>query len=74
MAARRYYDGEAVRMAILACAVPGKLLPLQVHFAKLLDVTPAMITYHLNKLRDEWRIVTKYVVVGRSRRILVVSV
>ena len=73
MSLRRRRDGDAARRAILACAVPGRLLPLQTQMAKSLEVTPAMITYHLNKLRDEWRIVTRYVVVNRSRRILVVS-
>jgi predicted transcriptional regulator len=71
MTLRRPYDGEGARRAILAVAVPGKLLPRQADIGRLLGLHQSIVSYHLSKLRDEWRIVTRFVVVNRSRRIMV---
>lgn len=80
MTLRARYDGDAARRAILAVAIPGKLLPPQSAIAAQIGLDQPNVSYHLERLRDEWRIVTKEVRVWQEgstwpkRRLLVLEV
>ena len=80
MTHRYPYDGDAVRRAILALAVPGRLLPPQAAIARLIHTSQSNVAWHLERLRDDWRLVTRPVTAQASsrrrgnRRLLVVDV
>ena len=81
MAARRYpQDVNHVRKLILALAVPGQFLPCNREIAAWAKVTQPNVSRHIEKLRDEWKLVTRPVIIykpflqGGGRRLMVVEV
>lgn len=62
MAAQKY-PGRAddVRRAILAVAQPGKPLPRLTEIGRAIGISQCAVSWHLERLRDEWRIVTRTV-------------
>lgn len=67
MTHRYRYDGETARRAILAVAIPGKLLPPMSEIGRLIGMQQPNVHRQIERLRNEWRLVTQPVIIRRPK-------
>lgn len=67
MRRRRAWEGDEVRRAILAVAIPGKLLPPQSEIGRLIGMKQPNVHVQIERLRDEWKLVTQRVLVQQPK-------
>lgn len=71
---RRRYNGHTIRRAILAVAVPGRLMPPQSRIAEQVKRSPKTVGWHVAELRRTGALVTQCEVVRKVWRLRVVEV